>query len=376
MPKFHPFEIERLMARWEHEVDYNLTESGVHPVPLRELLPDSCALQELLAMELGYPQTNGSLPLRRNIAALHPDASPDNILVTVGAIEANGITLEAMFEPGDEIAFMLPNYMQISGMAKNLGMKVNNFHLREEAGSWRLDEDELRSAVTPNTKLIAVTNPNNPTGHILRDKEIAALINEAERVGAWILTDEVYSGTERLTDIQTPSLWGRYDKVLAIGSLSKAYGLPGLRTGWVVAPTEAIHEIWQRHDYATIAGAKLASHLATVALSPDLRPKLIERTRRLVREGYPLVDNWLCEQSDFFGRSESEAGAFAFVKCHADPGVERFIHQLREAQSVLLVPGTHFGVDGYIRLSTGLESRHLAAGLERIARFVRNSSSN
>jgi len=374
MPEFHPFEIERLMARWEHEVEFNFTESGVHPVPLRELLPDSCALRELLDMELGYPQTNGPLPLRRNIASLYQDVSPDNTLVTVGAIEANGITLDAMLDTGDEVAFMLPNYMQIQGMAANRGLKVAAFRLREDAGHWRLDEDELRNAVTPRTKLIAITNPNNPTGHILREDEIAALVREAERVGAWILTDEVYSGTERLAEVQTPSLWGRYDKVLAIGSLSKAYGLPGLRTGWVVGPVEAIEEIWKRHDYATIAGGKIANHLATAALSPELRPKLIERTRRLVREGFPLVDDWLLQQGDYFGRSESEAGAFAFVRCHVDDDAERFIHRLREAESVLLVPGSHFGCDGYVRLSTGLEARHLRNGLDRIARFVRERS--
>lgn len=364
------------MARWEHDVDFNLTESGVHPVSLRELVPDSCGLQELLATELGYPQTNGSRALRENITRLHPGAPPDNVLVTVGAIEANAITLQALLEPGDEVACMVPNYLQIWGMAQNASLKVNTFQLAETDGRWRLDLESLASAVNERTKLIAITNPNNPTGHILREAEVDALIAAAERVGAWILSDEVYSGTERLTDVQTPSLWGRYDKVLAISSLSKAYGLPGLRTGWVIAPPAALEAIWQRHDYATIAGAKIATQLAVTALSPEVRPTLIARTRRLVREGFPLVDDWLREQNGRLGRSESEAGAFAFVRCPAATGVESFVDELREAKSVLVVPGTHFGLDGYIRLSTGLESRRLQGGLERIAEFIRQTQPN
>ncbi len=364
------------MARWEHEVDYNLTESGVHAVPVRDLLPDSCALQEMLAIELSYPQTDGPLHLRRNIARLYQDAQPENVLCTVGAIEANGITLEALLEPGDEVAFLTPNYMQLWGMALNAGMRVNTFRLRETDGSWSLDEESLAAAVTDKTRLIAVTNPNNPTGHILRENEIDALIAAADRVGAWLLTDEVYSGTERLTDVQTPSLWGRYDKVLAIGSLSKAYGLPGLRLGWVVTPTEVMDQIWQRHEYAAISGAKLATHLATIALSPEVRPGLIERTRKYVREGFPLVDSWLRKNSGHFGPSESEAGAFAFVRTPIRDNVEFFIHQLREAKSVLVVPGNHFGMDGYIRLSTGLEAKYLQAGLDRIAEFANESATS
>ena len=208
MSAFQPFEIERLMSRWEHEVDYNLSESGVHPVPLRDLLPDSCALREFLDTELGYPQTTGTLALRENISRLYPGASPENVLTTVGAVEANGIALASLFDPGDEIAVMLPNYLQIWGMALNASMRVNAFFLRETGGDWKLDLNELNTAVTDKTKLIAITNPNNPTGHILSEEEIDALVAAAARVGAWILTDEVYAGAERLAEKETPSLWG------------------------------------------------------------------------------------------------------------------------------------------------------------------------
>lgn len=371
MSAFQPFEIERLMSRWEHEVDFNLSESGVHPLLLRDLIPDSCALQELLATELGYPPTNGTLALRKNICRLYSGSGPDNVLATVGAVEANAMALDSLLRAGDEVAVMLPNYLQIWGMARNASMRVNVFHLRESNGAWRLDLDELDAAVTANTRLIAITNPNNPTGHILRENEIDALVSAAERAGAWILTDEVYAGAERLSDKETPSLWGRYDKILAVGSLSKAYGLPGLRTGWIVAPRDAIAEIWPRHDYATIAAGKLAMHLATIALSPDFRPKLIERTRGFVRRSFPIIDAWLREQDNFFSLSPSEAGAIAFVRYRSDMQSEKFVDELRESKSVLIVPGKHFGMERCVRISTGLEPEYLESGLARISEFIR-----
>ena len=113
----------------------------------------------------------------------------------------------------------------------------------------------------------------------------------ADRVGAWILADEVYSGAERLTDEQTPSFYGRYDKVMAIGSMSKAYGLPGLRLGWAVAPAAIIDDIWARHEYVTISATMLSNKLAAIALSPEVRPRILARTRKYIRQGYPILES-------------------------------------------------------------------------------------
>src|SRR4030042_6194261 len=145
------------------------------------------------------------------------------------------------------MVMMLPNYMQIWGLSRNFGIEVKEFHLREERG-WAPDLAELRDVVSKKTKLIAVCNPDNPTGYILTEEEMAGIVAVAERVGAWLLADEVYSGAERLTDTQTPSFWGRYDKVLAMNSLSKAYGLPGLRIGWVVSRADTVDQITARHE--------------------------------------------------------------------------------------------------------------------------------
>jgi aspartate/methionine/tyrosine aminotransferase len=236
-----------MMSRYENVVEYNLSESGAHPLTLAELLPDPVMIEELLDTELNYPQTNGIIELRENIADLYGrGASPENVLVTVGAAEANYISVQTLAAPGDEVVVMLPNYMQIWGVAHNSGLRVRPFHLKEER-AWAPDLEELNEAVSERTKFIAVCNPNNPTGYILTEQEMDGIVAAAERAGAWLLADEVYRGAERLTDQETPSFWGRYDEVLAIGSMSKAYGLPGLRIGWVVGPVEP----WTSYGLAT-----------------------------------------------------------------------------------------------------------------------------
>ncbi|MBE9507110.1 MAG: aminotransferase class I/II-fold pyridoxal phosphate-dependent enzyme, partial [Chloroflexi bacterium] len=193
MNTFQPFDMERMMSKWENVVEYNLSESGVHPTTIRELVDDPAVIEELLTTELNYPQSNGTIELRERIAALYPGATPDNILVTVGCAEANFIAIQTLLVPGDEMAMMLPNYMQIWGIAHNYGIQVKPFHLREERG-WAPDLDELNDAVSSDTKLIAVCNPNNPTGYILTEAEMDGIVAAAERAGAWLLADEVYAG--------------------------------------------------------------------------------------------------------------------------------------------------------------------------------------
>jgi aspartate/methionine/tyrosine aminotransferase len=363
--RFQPFVMERMMSRWENVVEYNLSESGVHPLSVRELVDDPAVLEEVLATPLHYPQTNGVIELRENISALYPGATPDNVLVTVGCIEANFIALQALVAPGEEIVVMLPNYMQIWGAAQNLGIKVRTFHLREELG-WAPDLDELRDAVSEKTKLIAVCNPDNPTGHIMTEPEMGAIVAAAERVGAWLLADEVYSGAERLTDTQTPSFWGRYDKVLAMNSLSKAYGLPGLRLGWVVAPMDTLGDVWARHDYVTISATMLSNKLAAIALSPEVRPRLLQRTRDYIRRGYPILDAWLESHEATFSLVPPEAAAIAYVRYRLDLNSTELVERLMREKGVLIVPGDHFGMDHYLRISFGVPEEYLREGLDRI----------
>jgi aspartate/methionine/tyrosine aminotransferase len=369
MAEFQPFQLERIMSEWEKVVDYNLSESGAHPVALGELLGDGLTIDDLLATELNYPQVDGTLELRERIAALYPGAKPDNVLVTVGCAEANFITVQTILEPGDEMAVMVPNYMQIWGIGHNYGCCVKTFHLREEHG-WALDLEELNDTVTGETKLIAVCNPNNPTGAILAEREMDGIVAAADRVGAWLLADEVYSGAERLTDEQTPSFWGRYDKVLAMNSLSKAYGLPGLRIGWVVAPVRTRNEIWRRHEYTTISATMLSNRLAAVALSPRVRPRLIQRVRDYVRRGFSIFEEWLARHESAFSLAPPQAAAIAFPRYHLDIDSTRLAERLIHEKSVLVAPGEHFGVDQHLRISFGLPADYLCRGLRRIHELI------
>jgi len=369
MTTFQPFDMERMMSKWENVVDYNLSESGVHPVTVRELAGDPALVEALLATELNYPQANGTVELREQIAALYPGATPDNVLVTVGCAEANFITLQTLLAAGDEMAVMLPNYMQIPGIGHNYGFQVRAFHLKEKRG-WAPDLDELDEAVSEGTKLIAVCNPNNPTGYILTEAEMDAIVAAAERVGAWLLADEVYSGAERLTDTQTPSFWGRYDRVLAVNSLSKAYGLPGLRIGWVVGPADTVDDIWARHEYTTISTTMLSNRLAATALSPDVRPRLLRRTRDYIRRGFPILDGWLESHEGTFSLVPPQAAAIAWARYHLDVNSTELVERLMRHKSVLIVPGDHFGMDRYLRISYGLPPDYLRAGLDRIHQLI------
>jgi aspartate/methionine/tyrosine aminotransferase len=358
--------MERWMSKFEQDVDYNLSESGVHPIVLRELLSDDPdTMNKFLETDLNYPHVNGIPELRENIAYLYKGADLNNVLVTVGAIEANYIATQTLLAAGDEIAVMLPNYMQIWGIAKNNNYKLKEFHLREE-NDWAVDLDELNEIVSKNTKLIAVCNPNNPTGYILTENEMDAIVNIAEGVGAWILADEVYAGAERLTDKQTSSFFGRYDKIIAVGSMSKAYGLPGLRIGWLVAPSDLINDIWARHEYTTISATMLSNKLAAIAMSPDVRPRIIQRTRNYIRKGYDILQAWMDSHENTFKVVPPQAAAIAFVRYYFDINSSEFAERLRKEKSVFIVPGDHFGMDKFFRISFGLPKDYLTSGLNRI----------
>ena len=366
MTEFQPFVMERMMSKWENVVEYNLSESGVHPMTYRELLQmGNRSVDELLGIEVNYPQANGTVKLRETIARLYPGATADNVLVTVGAAEANYLTVHTLLEPGDHAVVMLPNYMQVWGVAKNRGVRLESFHLREEA-QWAPDLAELDAVVGPDTKLIAVCNPNNPTGRIMTEAEMDAVVAAADRVGAWILADEVYTGAERERQEETPSFYGRYDKVIANNSTSKAYGLPGLRVGWAVGPAETIDDMWARHEYTTISATMMSNELTALALSPEVRPKILERTRGYIRRGYGILEDWMASRSSTFQVFPTQAAAITFVRYNVDINSTELVDQLREERSVLTVPGDHFGIDRCLRISFGLEPDYLTTGLDRI----------
>jgi aspartate/methionine/tyrosine aminotransferase len=363
---FQPFLMERWQSLYEHEVDYNLADSAVRCAPL-ELLLDDGDLERLAALELFYPPVNGTDLLRERIAATYaPQPSPGEVLVTVGASEANALVCQTLLDPGDRVTVIEPGYRQVRGLAENAGCAVDVVQLRFD-DDWALDPDALRAAVGPQTKLVCVVNPNNPTGTILSRDARDALLDAIDASDAWLLADEVYRGSER-DGVETESFWGAHPRVICVNSLSKAYGLCGLRVGWVVAPQPLLDELWRRHEYAVISTSLPSVFLAERALAR--RDALFARQRELVRDGAELYARWLDERADLVAAHPSPATALSFPLIRTELPSEEVAEALRTRGSTLVVPGSMMGSEGHVRLSVGFEPEFLGAALERIARVL------
>jgi aspartate/methionine/tyrosine aminotransferase len=369
--KIETFAMERLQSEWENRVRWNLSESGVHPMTVNELVDSDEARAALLAEGLGYPQTNGTVELRTAIAALYQGATPEHVEVTNGGSEANCISLLHLIHPGDEVVFMTPNYMQAGGLARALGAVVRAWPLIEDGGGgtalrWRPDLEALDVLVGDRTRLILICNPNNPTGARLTGAELDSICRIASRGGAWVLADEIYRGAEH-DGRETATVWGRYERALVTSGLSKAYGLPGLRIGWIVGPPDVVRALWGVHDYTTIAPGAVNDRLARLALEPARRARILERTRNIIRTNYPMLERWVRERAPALVHVPPEAGAIAFIRFRHEITSSDLVRRLRDEQSVLVVPGGHFEMEGYLRIGFGCASPVLASGLERIA---------
>jgi aspartate/methionine/tyrosine aminotransferase len=369
--KLEPFALERLQSTWENRIAWNVAESGVHALRLEELADTADERAALLAEHLVYTQTNGTLELRSAIAEMYPDATPDHVEVTNGGSEANCIALLHLIEPGDEAVMMVPNYMQVRGLARALGATVKPWPLVEDevARRWRPNLESLPSLITDRTRVILICNPNNPTGACMREEEIDHVCRAAARSGAWVLSDEIYRGAE-LEGPETPTTWNRYERVIVTSGLSKAYGLPGLRIGWVVAPPDTIAALWGVHDYTTIAPGALNDRLARIALSSPRREQLLARTRGIIRSNYSIIRTWIEKRAPLLSHIAPEAGAIVFVRYRHAINSTALADRLRQAQSVLVVPGDHFDMDGYLRIGFGSESKHVSSSLERIGELL------
>jgi len=362
---FEPFAMERWQSTWENRVRYNLSESGVHPLSVGELLAlTGGAPAEVAGLRLGYPQSNGTEPLRAAIAALYPSATPEHVLVTNGSAEANFCVCWRLIQPGDRVAIVLPTYMQTWGLARSFGAEIAPIWLHEELG-WQPDADEIDVAIAKGTRLVVVTNPNNPTGAILADGAMEHIVRRAAEVGAWLLSDEVYQGAERDAP-PTPSAWGRAERLVVTNGLSKAYGLPGLRIGWCVAPPALVADLWARKDYTTIGPGVISDWLATRALAPDVRPRILARTRSILRANWPILQRWLEARGDEFRFRAPDAGAICYARYRSSMNSSALAERLRRGSDVLVVPGDQFGMDHFVRFGFGPEAADLEAALGRV----------
>lgn len=369
--KLEPFEMERLQSIWENRVAWNLSESGVHPLRVEEVADTPEEMAAVLRQELGYTQTNGTPELRASIASMYPGATPDHVEVTNGGSEANYIVLLHLLEAGDEVVMMAPNYMQAPGLVRGLGAVLRSWALTggEQEGRWRPDMPALASLVTSRTKVVFICNPNNPTGARMTGAELDEICAAAARVGAWVVSDEIYRGAE-LDGVETPTAWGRYDRVIVTSGLSKAYGLPGLRIGWAVGPPDVAATLWGLHDYTSIAPGAVNDRLARMALAPARRQRLLARTRGIVRANYPLVKRWIERRAPLLSHVPPEAGAITLIRYRHAINSSALMERLRDEQSVLVVPGDHFDMDGYLRIGFGSDPEHLSGALTRVGELL------
>ena len=371
------FAMERMQSRYWHRVKYDLSESGVQPLSVDELLQYAGAgsRRDFLATTLGYPLSEGSEVLRERIARWYPGATTASVTVVSGGSEANHLALWNLLKPGDRLAFMTPNYLQGWGLGRHYAGTTDTFRLRP-AGSgsarrWALDLDQLDRVTRRKPRVLMVCNPNNPTGAVLTEPEMDAIVSAARRARAWIVADEIYRGAEVGTNRSSATFWGRYDKVIVTSGLSKAFGLPGLRLGWAVAPARLIEQIWRHHDYTTLTPSMLSDHLGRIVMDPVNREKLLTRSRQIIRRNLPVLEAWLAQHDDIFDYIRPAAGAIAFAKYRLPIPSMRLVERIRRRRSVLLVPGDQFRAGRGIRFGFGYDIGRTMAGLALVRAELR-----
>nr|WP_298104848.1 aminotransferase class I/II-fold pyridoxal phosphate-dependent enzyme [uncultured Shinella sp.] len=365
------FELERSQSLWENTVDYNLTESGLHPFTLSELLGND-DIQSLVHLPLGYGHTEGEPGLREAIAALHPGATAENVLVTTGSSEANMLVVMSLLEAGDEAIVITPNFMQLPGLIDALGAKAHLVPLQFSGNRWSIDIEAIRAKITPKTHLISICNPNNPTGSILSDDEMMKITALCSHHGIYLHADEIYRGAE-LEGTETATLFNATPMSIITGGMAKAMALAGLRIGWLVAPIDVIAKAMERQDYTTIGSNTLGQRIAMLALRPETRSRIIARNRNLLSTNMAVLKTWLDARAHIFSWTAPKAGAMAFLRYNLPMPSAEFCRKLREQQSVFLVAGSWFSMEGYLRIGIGGDKAHFQEALQRLDIFLKNN---
>lgn len=369
--KIETFALERWMTTWETQVDYDIAESGILPMTVNELLDllpageRSAALDRLLDTRLGYSEAPGSLELRSLLSATYANTGPSEILVTTGAIEANFLAFNTLLEPGDHVIAVYPAYQQLYSVPRAIGCDVSLWELRPENG-FRYDLDELETLVRPETKLIVVNTPHNPTGAMLSADELARVYDIALTTGARVLSDEAYRWLEVPGgDALAPPIRELGSAGISIGTFSKPFGLPGLRIGWIAGPADFVADCWAMRDFITLSPGKLNDALAVIALRH--MDQIVDRTRRIVTENLATARAWFSEYSDLVSWVEPRGGLLAMVRYELDIDSMALADRLAAEYSVMLAPGSAFGYEHHLRLGIGQDPRVFAEGLARTA---------
>ena len=365
--KINTFLLERNQSLHENIVECNLSESGAHPLSLNDLLSKQ-EIASLLELPIGYGNTRGSNELRGAIAAQY-GCSADDVVVTNGTAEANFLTAFTLVEPDDEVIVIVPNYLQLPGLAECFGAKVIPIHVDSVI-------EDIANNLSAKTKMIALCNPNNPTGKRMSESNMDKIIEAARSVGAYLFVDEIFLKEENFGEPHR-SIYGQYEKAIVNSSLSKAYGLAGLRLGWTIGPKNYLEQVLIRKDYTTIAPSIISDYIATCLLSNPLKcQEILELNKSKVQQRYAVFEEWAQEFKDIFEWEKPEAGAMVFIKYSLPIKSKDLMQKILQDKNTLIIAGEDFGVESHIRIGIGLEVNDLKIALSRVAEVIREIRSN
>lgn len=368
--QIEPFKVEIWMNEWETQCAYNLAETCVASITVEELLALSGGsaddLSGLLQMKLTYGDIEGSPRLRTAIANLYANQCIEDITVTHGTIAANMLVHKAIVEPGDHVLSIVPTYQQHYSIPKSIQADVTTLALREEDG-FLPNLEALKAAVKPNTKLIAFTNPNNPTGALIERPMLEDMVNIADSVGAYLLCDEVYRGTGQVGDGMSPSIADLYSKGISTAGMSKVFSLAGLRVGWVVAPQEVREQVLIHRDYDTISVGMINDHFAAIAL--EHADKVLARSHEITRGNLALLEAWIAKEPKV-SWVKPRAGTTAMLKLNIPVTAREFCIDLVTKTGVMLTPGDAFDMEGYARIGFANDTQTLTEGLAALSEYL------
>ncbi|RRD21728.1 aminotransferase [Brucella pituitosa] len=369
--KIRDFGVEIWMNEWETKCEWNLAETCVESLTVAQLLEmagkTDTILSEILPMKLTYGAIEGSDRLRDLVAGLYQKQKRSNVIITHGAIGANALVHETLVEPGDRVISVLPTYQQHYSIPESYGADIQILKLREDNG-FLPDLEELKNLAAPGTKLIAINNPNNPTGALMDEDFLKKIVDIARACGAWILCDEVYRGTDQHSDGMTTSIADLYEKGISTASMSKAFSLAGLRLGWIAAPSELVHAVSIHRDYNTISVGMLDDHFSAIAL--ENRDKILKRSQEITRTNLAILSDWV-ESEPVISWVKPQSGTTALLRFDLPVTSEEFCIGLLKSTGVMLTPGSAMDMEGYLRIGYANGSEILRQGLTLISGYLK-----
>ncbi len=359
------------MTRHEMHVTYDIAESGIQPLRLADLLAwdEPGALECLLELPLGYCEARGSVALRSAIAATYTDCDAENVLVTTGAIEANYLLFNVLLDAGDHVIAPYPAYQQLYSVPMAIGCDVSLWEVGPSTG-YRYDIDALERLLRPETKLIVVNTPHNPTGAMLSPEELRRVYALAESVGATVLGDEAYRWLAVPSGAPfAPPMYEHGPLGISVGTVSKPFGLPGLRIGWIVAPGETIAACWGARDYVSLSPGKLNDAIAQLAFKH--RQRIIKRNTAIISANLAAASSWVDENRAILAWTPPRGGLLALLRYDLPIDSLELADLLANEYGVMLVPGSVFGMERHLRIGIGQDPPVFRAGIAAAGRCFR-----